>query len=227
MKIPCTALTGTSNSGKSPLGRIIESKSTHHGPRVVHLDFGECLRKAAVSPEIFRLTADEHRYVQSVLDGTLFDDAHFSTAARIIRGYMDQRKFQEKSDILLLNGIPRRLGQAQSLTAEGFEVGMVIQLDCDTATAMRRYELARVGKGHENRSDRNDNNPETIRRKLKSYLHDTEPVLQWYQDRGTPILGVRISETTTPKEAYDLIAKELWITIGDLNPARPSDNNKL
>jgi len=176
---------------------------------------------------MFRLTADEHRYVQSVLDGTLFDDAHFPTAARIMKGYMDQRKFQENSDILLLNGIPRRLGQAQSLATEGFEVGMIIQLDCDMATAIRRYESARAGKGHENRSDRNDNDPETIRLKLQSYLQDTEPVLPWYQDRGIPIATVRISETTTPEETYNLIAKDLWINIGNVNPARPSGNSKI
>lgn len=225
MEINCIPIIGTSNSGKSPLGRLIESESARHGPRVVHLDFGECLRKAAVSPEEFALSAVEHRYVQSVLDGTLFDDAHFSTAVHIINGYMKQRSFHEKTDILLLNGIPRHVGQARSLDAEGFRVGTIIQLDCDIPTAMKRYELSRIGNGHENRSDRNDNNRETIRRKLESYLHDTQPVLDWYRKHDIPMHSIPIHETTTPRAAYDHIADKIWTNLKPLNPTREADQD--
>lgn len=226
MTTSCIALIGTSNSGKSPLGRLIESESARQGPRVVHLDFGECLRKAAISPESFGLPIEEHQYVQSVLSGALLDDAHFPIAVRIISVYMEQRDFDRKSDILLLNGIPRHVGQARDLDNAGFRVRTVIQLDCDMPTAMRRYELSHAGKGHEDRSERNDNDRKTIRRKLESYLQDTQPVLDWYRNQSTAIRTVSIHETTTPRAAYDHVADGIWADLRRLNRSEETDRDR-
>jgi adenylate kinase len=131
----------------------------------------------------------------------------------------------------LLDGFPRTLPQAEALEKLSKEINRpietVINLECDDKELLRRISGRRVCKNcgapyHietmkpkvEGVCDicggplyqRNDDNEEAMKVRLDHYLHETKPLLDFYQDKG---LLVSFDSLMGSQKLFDEIAKFL------------------
>ena len=130
-------------------------------------------------------------------------------------------------DGFLLDGFPRTLGQADALAA-GLQdadrrLTAVILIEVPDEEVQRRLSGRRVSvktgrvyhiefdpPKHEGRCDidgsrlvqREDDKPETIAKRLAVYHEETEPLVEYYEERG---LLRRFDGTRTPTEVHDHI----------------------
>jgi len=131
----------------------------------------------------------------------------------------------------LLDGFPRTVGQAEMLDAllesRGRELTAVLLITAPDDEVVRRLSGRRTcAKGqhvyhvefdppkHEGVCDqdgsrliqRDDDKPETVRKRLAVYHEQTEPLVDWYEDKG--VLR-RFDGTRTPDEVHDRIRATL------------------
>jgi adenylate kinase len=102
----------------------------------------------------------------------------------------------------LLDGFPRTIAQAEqlrdSLTAMGRGLDRVLELVVDEDELVRRLSGRRVLVDGE-WVQREDDKPETVRRRLQVYREQTAPLSGWYDEQGllTPIDAIgEIDEVT-------------------------------
>lgn len=81
-----------------------------------------------------------------------------------------------------LDGFPRTTGQAEALDRmlgdAGLAVDAVVNLEVDEGRLIERMA------GRAKNEGRADDNPETIRERLRVYREKTAPLVSWYRDRG-------------------------------------------
>jgi adenylate kinase len=133
----------------------------------------------------------------------------------------------EAEDGFVLDGFPRTVGQADSL-AEGMksmdrDLTAAILIDVPDEDVLRRMSGRRVSvktgrvyhvefdpPKHEDRCDvdgsrlvqRDDDKPETVKKRLDVYHEQTEPLINYYEDQG---LLRRFDGTRSPTEVHDHI----------------------
>jgi adenylate kinase len=132
---------------------------------------------------------------------------------------------EEASDGFLLDGFPRTVPQADALGAALEKVGRklsgVLLIDVDDDEVVRRLSGRRTcsKNGHTYHVDfdppkhddvcdqdgskllqRDDDKPETIRKRLSVYHEQTEPLVEYYEGRD---LLRRFDGTRTPNEVHD------------------------
>jgi adenylate kinase len=137
----------------------------------------------------------------------------------------------EADDGFLLDGFPRTIGQAEmlekALDSRGRLLTAVLLIEVDDDEVIRRLSGRRtcVKNGHvyhlvfdppknEGVCDqdgsrlvqREDDKPETIRKRLSVYHEQTAPLVEWYEDRG--VLR-RFDGTRTPDEVHARIRATL------------------
>jgi adenylate kinase len=137
----------------------------------------------------------------------------------------------EADDGFLLDGFPRTIGQAemleQALEKRGRGLTAVLLIDAPDEEVVRRLSGRRqcVKNGHvyhvefdppknEGVCDqdgsrliqRDDDKPETVQTRLAVYHEQTEPLIQWYEERG---LLRRFEGTRTPEEVNSHIRATL------------------
>jgi adenylate kinase len=137
----------------------------------------------------------------------------------------------EADDGFLLDGFPRTIGQAEmlegALDSRGRLLTAVLLIDVDDDEVIRRLSGRRtcVKNGHvyhvefdppknEGVCDqdgsrlvqRDDDKPETIRKRLSVYHEQTAPLVDWYEDRGELR---RFDGTRTPDEVHGRIRATL------------------
>jgi adenylate kinase family enzyme len=189
---------GHSSSGKSPLGEEMERKLSRGRNRYHHLDFGARLRQIAAGTLDAGLSDEDTAYVRSVMDGQLLDEAHFAVARRIIESFARERAFDAAADVLVLNGFPRSRPQADWLGTIGARATAVVFLDCPAHVAWRRTEMAQQGAGFEDRAGRNDGSREICVARARSFERDTLPLVDYYRERGTPVIRIAVDERSDP-----------------------------
>jgi adenylate kinase len=149
----------------------------------------------------------------------------------ICRVIADRIDSPEAEDGFLLDGFPRTIGQAEmlerALDERGRSLTAAILIEAPDEEVIRRLSGRRtcVKNGHvyhvefdppknEGVCDqdgsrliqRDDDRPETVRKRLDVYHEQTEPLIEWYEDRG---LLRRFEGTRTPDEVHSRIRATL------------------
>jgi adenylate kinase len=137
----------------------------------------------------------------------------------------------EADNGFLLDGFPRTIGQAEmleeTLEGRGRELSGVLLIEAPDDEVVRRLSGRRTcaknshvyhvnfdppkneGVCDQDGSrliQRDDDKPETVRKRLAVYHEQTEPLIKWYQDRG---LLRRFEGTRPPDEVHDRIRATL------------------
>jgi adenylate kinase len=137
----------------------------------------------------------------------------------------------EADDGFLLDGFPRTIGQAEmldeTLTRLGRSLSGALLIEAPDEEVVRRLSgrrtCAKGGHVYHVEFDppkndgvcdqdgsrliqRDDDKPETVRKRLSVYHDQTEPLIDWYEDKG---LLRRFDGTRSPDEVHDRIRATL------------------
>ena len=126
--------------------------------------------------------------------GALLENETFHVAERILRGFMDARRVSHE-DLLVLNGLPRHLGQATDVDRI-VRVERVIRLDC---TAEVVFERLRLNSGGD-RGSRADDAVALVEEKLADFAERTAPLVEHYRERGAAVQRWTVGVKTRPED---------------------------
>lgn len=187
-------LLGPPGTGKGTQAQRLEKR---YG--VVKLSTGDMLRAAVACGSELGKTA------QKIMEaGALVPDA-------IMVDMIAQRiETPDRSNGFVLDGFPRTTPQADALgkmlAAKGMKLDRVIEIKVDDAALIERitgrFSCAGCGAGYHEKfrrpkvdgvcdscgatefTRRQDDNPETVRARLKAYHRQTAPLLPYYREKG-------------------------------------------
>jgi adenylate kinase len=165
MRYKSILLFGAPGSGKGTQGKILGSI-----PGFYHNATGDIFRSLDLQSEMGRVFWEYAGRGQLVPDSLTI-----KLWKQYIQGMEMINQFHPGSEILVLDGIPRNLEQAQ-LLEDTIDVQKVIYLRC--ADLGKMVERLRRRALKENRFD--DANDEVIQRRLVEYEEKTHPVLEFY-----------------------------------------------
>ena len=186
-------LVGPTGSGKTPLGQLLEHEGLW-GRQCLHFDFGEALRAIASEPDGL-LTESEFQVVEKVLNkGLLLENENFPIAGKLLFDYLLKRK-AAKDTLIVLNGLPRHIGQAQAMEAV-VDMQTVVSLECKPVIAWERIR-ANAGGDREGRAD---DALEEVGQRIETFNKRTAPLLNYYSKLGVPVLPLDVEIKTTAHE---------------------------
>ena len=199
---PAVLILGPTGSGKTPLGRELETRGLA-GRRCRHFDFGAEMRALADRDPEAVLTEGETVVIRrSLSEGTLLEDRDFPIAGKILDHFL-RRGSAESGDLVILNGLPRHDGQAEAVQGR-VRIRMVVLLECPAETAGLRIEHDSGG----DRGVRTDGDPQAVARRLKDYESRTRPLAGYYKDRGVPVIRLTIGRQESGMEMYETLMKQ-------------------
>lgn len=192
MKYRTVLLFGAPGSGKGTQGKILGTI-----PGLFHFACGDAFRNLRITDPLGRL------FIEFSSKGALVpDEPTIDLWRRNIQGSTVNQTFDPVNDILVLDGIPRSVRQAEILN-DTLEVKAVFHLTSPEMTKMVERLQRRALR--ENRLD--DANLDIIRQRLETYERETEPVLDYYG----PKLVHHIDSSQTPlnvlRQILDVVAK--------------------
>lgn len=185
-------LMGPPGAGKGTLAKLLLKEYD-----LVHISTGDMFREAIKAQTELGVLADSY-----ISKGHLVPDD-------VTIGIAKERLSREDTlKGFLLDGFPRTLPQAEALDKISKEISRpieaVINLECETQELIRRISGRRVCKScgapyHVETSkpsvegvcdlcggtlyQRNDDNEESLKVRLKHYVEDTKPLIDYYEDR--------------------------------------------
>jgi len=201
-KQPAVLLLGPTGSGKTPLGNELEARGLW-GRRCVHFDFGENLRQivAAGRPDAHVARRDIEFLKDVLRSGALLEDERFPLAERILRRFLVQREV-DAAAFVVLNGLPRHVGQATALDAI-LDVQTVIYLHCSPETVLARVR-SNVGG---DRAGRADDDLLALQRKLATFCERTAPLLDHYRRQNARIETIEVTADMTAEQMRDILER--------------------
>jgi adenylate kinase len=165
MKYRTHLLFGPPGSGKGTQGKILGSI-----PRYFHCACGDVFRSIDTRTQIGRAFLDYSSKGELVPD-----EITVQLWKARIDAAVDAHSFKPDIDVLVLDGIPRNVGQAKIMD-ELIDVQKVFHLSCPNRDALFTRLKKRALK--DNRLD--DANEEVIKRRLAAYETESKPVLGYY-----------------------------------------------
>ncbi|MCY2995446.1 MAG: nucleoside monophosphate kinase [Planctomycetota bacterium] len=197
-RIEALLLLGPTGAGKTPLGQLLEARGLG-GRRCAHFDFGENLRQAVArdQPDAI-VSAEDLRFLQHVLArGELLEDQDFPIAQRILRSFL-ARAAADANPLVVLNGLPRHVGQAAAM-AQNLQLRTVVNLACSAETVLARVAANTGG----DRTHRTDDDLEAIRRRLVIFAERTAPLIEYYREQDARILQLDVAADTTAAQLWE------------------------
>jgi adenylate kinase len=177
MKYTTYLLFGAPGAGKGTQGRSLGSI-----PRFFHCACGDVFRTIDTRTRVGRTFLDYSSRGELVPD-----DITVELWKARIDAAVDAHQFKPDIDVLVLDGIPRNVGQARIMD-KLIDVKKVFHLSCPNRDALFARLKKRALK--DNRLD--DANEEVIKRRLATYEAESKPVLEYYRDR------VQLVDATEP-----------------------------
>jgi adenylate kinase len=193
-------LVGPTGSGKTPLGHLFEEKGLG-SRRCRHFDFGAELRAVAAGPEgTADLAAAQIQVIrESLSSGALLEDRDFPIALGVLRAFVRRAGFGG-DDRLVLNGLPRHVGQAR-LMEDAVRMIAVASLEAAPEVVRERIRLNTAG----DRLERPDDDLRAIRKRLVIFRMRTLPLVDYYENREVPVFRLSVGTRTTAGEMYERI----------------------
>jgi len=194
-KRPAFLMLGAPGSGKGTQGKVLGSI-----PRFFHCACGDVFRALDTRSPLGQ------RFVQYSSRGELVpDELTVELWKAQIDRVADAGLYKPDLDILVLDGIPRNVHQAEMLR-DYVEVVQVFHLSCPNREELVRRMQKRALK--DNRLD--DAKEEVIRQRFVTYEAETKPILEFYSDR----LVCEIDAAQAPaKVLNDIISQILGLDI--------------
>jgi len=189
MKYQTILLFGAPGSGKGTQGKILGTI-----PNFFHCACGDVFRSLSCTNPLAKV------FIEYTSHGQLVpDEPTVKLWRQFIKSSVQIGRFHPKDDVLVLDGIPRNLHQAEMLDAN-LDVKAIFYLHCNNFNALVQRLQRRALK--ENRLD--DANLDVIRHRLKVYESETKPVLNFYGPKRVH----RIDSTQPPtKVLRDILAR--------------------
>jgi adenylate kinase len=165
MKYRAILLFGAPGSGKGTQGKILGTI-----PNFYHFSCGEVFRNLRPDSELGRVFLEYSSRGQLVPD-----EPTIRLWRHNLQGAEHDGRFNPRTDMLILDGIPRNVAQAEMLSGT-LDVGVIFYLSCPDIDKLV-FRLQRRAL-RENRLD--DANIGVIRKRLETYETETRPVLDYY-----------------------------------------------
>jgi adenylate kinase len=197
MKYTTYLLFGAPGAGKGTQGRSLGSI-----PRFFHCACGDVFRSIDTRTRLGRA------FLEYSSRGELVpDDITVELWKARIDAAVDAHQFKPDIDVLILDGIPRNVGQAEIMD-QLIDVRKVFHLSCPNRVAL--FDRLKKRALKDNRLD--DANEEVIKCRLATYETESKPVLEYYRDR------VQVVDATEPpaKVLYHILQT---VSDGDHEPA--------
>ncbi len=190
-------LVGPTGSGKTPLGEMCEHKGLC-GRSCLHFDFGEQLRRIANGDpaSLFISRRDMAVIFRSLETGKLLEEEHSHIAGKILASFV-KWKGAGKYALLVMNGLPRHLSQAEYVDSL-VDMEMVVYLDCSPEVVKQRILLNSGG----DRTARVDDSLPEVEMKLKLFRERTFPILDYYRSRGIRVEQIEVGTESTADTSY-------------------------
>jgi adenylate kinase len=165
MKLQTVLLFGAPGCGKGTQGKALGTL-----PGYFHCSCGEVFRSLRLDSEL------GHVFVKYSSQGQLVpDEPTVQLWRQFIQNSQRAGEYQPGRDMLLLDGIPRNVRQAE-LLRDTLDVRVLVHLNCpDPAKLIDRLQRRAL---RENRLD--DAKVDVIRDRLATYEAETRPVLEFY-----------------------------------------------
>ena len=197
---PAIVLLGPTGSGKTPVGDLLGQRGLW-GAGCLHFDFGANLRRiASRNRPDEQITRADIEFLREVLDrSALLEDEQFPLAERILKSFLVERGAEEQT-LIILNGLPRHVGQADALDAMA-DVNAVVLLQCSTGVVLARIG-ANVGG---DRTGREDDHAHAIRQKLEVFSRRTAPLVDHYRAREVPIETIEVTAAMSAAEMWRIL----------------------
>lgn len=166
-KVPAVLLFGAPGVGKGTQGKILGNI-----PGFYHLSCGDVFRAIDINSE------EGKQIYPFISKGELVpDELTIRLWENQLNALVTLATIKPEQDVLILDGIPRNVVQAEYLE-KTTDVLQVVSLSCTDEEAMINRIKQRAVR--ENRTD--DASDEIIRNRFEIYRKETEPVLSFYSD---------------------------------------------
>jgi adenylate kinase len=179
MRYKTILLFGAPGSGKGTQGKILGAI-----PGFFHTACGDIFRSLDLSSEMGRIA-----WEYSSRGELVPDEFTVKLWKQYIKGMEMVNQFHPETEILVLDGIPRNVVQAQ-LLEDTLEILKVIHLRC--ADMKKMVERLRRRALKENRLD--DANDKVIQHRLEVYEKETRPVLDYYPPKNIVKVDATMSQ---------------------------------
>lgn len=177
-KRPAILILGAPGSGKGTQGKILGSI-----PRFFHCACGDVFRSLDTR------TALGQKFVEYSSRGELVpDEITIELWKAQMDNLADTHLYKPDIDVLILDGIPRNVKQAE-LLGQHVEVHQVFHLSCPNRDELARRMRKRALK--DNRLD--DASDKVINQRIATYEAETKPILEYY-----PADRIMVIDATQP-----------------------------